>query len=115
MYAWKLIIMKKSIHINCLMEMLCDKELNFFTSGTEKEMKERNSDRKRIGLEDWVSKFGDRNLTIGKSRLESLVQSKTQLREIREKRELLWEKRKRIESDTVVFYILRLIDKKIDW
>jgi len=56
-------------------------------------MKERDSDRKRIGL-DWASKFGDRNLTIGKSRLESLVQSKTQLREIREKRELLWEKRK---------------------
>jgi len=30
MYAQKLNIMKKSIHINCLMEMLCDGELNFF-------------------------------------------------------------------------------------
>lgn len=46
------------------MEMLRDEELNFFSSGIERD--EREKEKESNCVEGWASKFGDRSLTIGK-------------------------------------------------
>lgn len=73
-YVWKLNVIKKSVWIHKLFNgNVTSREIKFFSFWNRKKWKGESD-----CVEDWASKFGDRSLTIGKSGLEFLIQSKTQ-------------------------------------